>query len=388
MFYMKPVNGTHTLCSISKTILRAMVLSALIFAAFTGALSTAASPSCLSSNGSWANQFLSATETGSFRVVYDATPSATKMDAVSGFSYGFANEYTDLAAAVRLNLNGSIDARNGSTFSAANFIPYTKGVTYHFIFDVNVAAHSYNIYVVVGSTQKTVGSNFKFRTEQSADKYLNSVGALSATGSLSLCNMVLSISSSTSSSSSSLLLNASSTSLNFGNVGISSGGSDQYVTLTNAGTANITISKVAVAGTGFTAGGSSAGITLSPNQTTTIRATFDPSATGKFSGTVTVSSNATNSPASIALFGTAVAGTVHAVTLTWQPGSTGTVGYNVYAGSTSGGPYSRLNTSTVTNTSYVNSGVQSGQTYYFVVTSVSSSDKESARSTEVKAAVP
>lgn len=379
---MNPVNGTQ----FSKTILNLTILSVLILAALAGATSAVASTSCLSSSGSWANRFLPATETGSFRVAYDATPSATKMNAVSGVSYGFANEYTDLAAAVRFNLNGSIDARNGSTFSASNYIPFSKGVTYHFIFDVNIATHTYSIYVVAGSTQKTVGANFKFRTEQSARKHLNSVGGLSATGSLSVCNVVLSTSSP--SSGSSLLLNASSTNLNFGNVGISGGGSDQYVTLTNAGTANITISKVAVAGAGFTAGGSSAGITLSPKQTTTVRATFDPSVTGKYSGTVTISSNATNSPASVGLSGTGVAGATHAVTLTWQAGSPGTAGYNVYVASSAGGPYSRLNTSSVTGTSYLDSGVQSGQTYYFVVTSMNAANKESPRSTEVKATVP
>ncbi len=383
---MKPADGTRNFRYISKKYLRLAVLATLICVALAGAGSTVASTSCLSSNGSWANQFLPATETGSFRVTYDAVPSITKMDAVSGVAYGFANEYSDLAAAVRFNLDGSIDARSGSTFSAANYIPYSNGVTYHFIFDVNVATHSYSIYVVVGSTQKTLGSNLKFRSEQSANKYLNSVGALSATGSVSICNVVLSTSSS--SSGSSLLLNASSTSLTFGNVGISGGGRDQYVTLTNAGNANITISKVAVSGAGFTADGSAAGITLSPNQSATVRATFDPSATGNYNGTVTVSSNATNSPAGIALSGTGVTGTAHAVTLTWQPVSSGTAGYNVYVGSTSGGPYSQLNTSAVTGTNYVDSSVQSGRSYYFVVTSVDSKNKESGRSAEVKAVVP
>ena len=308
------------------------------------------------------------------------------MDAVSGISYGFANEYTDLAAAVRFNLSGTIDARSGSGFAAANYIPYSKNVTYHFIFDVNITAHSYNIYVVVGSTQKTVGSNLKFRSEQSADTYLNSVGTLSATGSLNICNVALSTSSS--SSGSSLVLNASSTSLNFGNVSTSAGASNQNITLRNAGTSNVTISKVSVSGAGFTASGSAAGITLGPNQTTTVLATFDPSTTGKYSGTITISSNATNSPASIALSGTGVTATVHTVTLTWRAAGSSAAGYNVYVGSTSGGPYSRLNTSTVTGTSFVDSSVQSRQNYYFVITSVSSTNKESPRSAEVKAVIP
>jgi fibronectin type 3 domain-containing protein len=119
-----------------------------------------------------------------------------------------------------------------------------------------------------------------------------------------------------------------------------------------------------------------------------VTATFDPSTAVKYSGSLSVSSNATQSPATVALSGTGVTGAAHAVTLTWQPGSTGTLGYNVYAGSASGGPYSRLNGSAVTSTSFVDSNVQSGSSYYFVVTSVNSSNKESRHSAEVRAIVP
>jgi Abnormal spindle-like microcephaly-assoc'd, ASPM-SPD-2-Hydin len=259
-------------------------------------------------------------------------------------------------------------------------------VTYHFIFDVNLATHTYSIYVVVGSTQKTVGSNLKFRTEQSSNQYLNSVGTLSATGTVKLCNVVLSASST--SSSGSLVLSPSATSLNFGNVGISAGGNDQNITLKNTGTSNVTISKVTVSGAGFTANGGAAGLTLAPQQSTTVRATFDPAATGKYTGALSITSNATNSPSNIALSGTGVTSATHAITLTWQAASSGTTGYNVYVGSTSGGPYSRLNTSIVTGTSFVDAGVQSGQTYFFVVTSINSANKESPRSAEVQAAVP
>ncbi|MDP9338208.1 MAG: choice-of-anchor D domain-containing protein [Acidobacteriota bacterium] len=382
---MKPVNGTHNFCFIYKAILRVTVVLLLAANGFAGAPSAAASTACMTSTGSWVNQFLPQTQTASFRVVYDATPSATTMDAVSGVSYGFANDYTDLAAAARFNLSGTIDARNGSGFTAANYISYSKGVAYHFILDINIPTHTYSAYVVAGSTQKTIGSNLKFRSEQATANYLNNLGTLSSTGTLSVCNVVLSTVST--SSSSSLLLNASPTSLSFGNVSVSSS-STKNLTLTNASTSSVTISKVMVSGAGFTASGSAAGITLSPAQTTTVSATFNPSSTGQYSGSITISCNATNSPASIVLSGTGVTGTAHAVTLTWQAAATGTAGYNIYVGSTSGGPYSRLNTSMVTGTSYVDSGVQSGQTYYFVVTSISTLNKESTYSAEVKAIIP
>jgi hypothetical protein len=59
--------------------------------------------------------------------------------------------------AVRFNIGGYLDARNGSTYSAASAIPYAARVSYHFILDVNVATHTYNAYVMLGSMQTIIG---------------------------------------------------------------------------------------------------------------------------------------------------------------------------------------------------------------------------------------
>jgi len=85
---------------------------------------------------------------------------------------------------------------------------------------------------------------------------------------------------------------------------------------------------------------------------------------------------------------TAVTGPVpHSVTLNWTAStSSNIVGYNVYRGSTSGGPYSQVGF--VGGTSYVDAGVSSGQTYFYVATAVDGSNKESAYSTQATAAVP
>jgi hypothetical protein len=58
-------------------------------------------------------------------------------------------------------------------------------------------------------------------------------------------------------------------------------------------------------------------------------------------------------------------------------------GYNVYRGTVSGGPYSKLNTSLITATSY--DDAVSGGPFYYVVTAVDTSLNESARSSEVSA---
>jgi fibronectin type 3 domain-containing protein len=63
-------------------------------------------------------------------------------------------------------------------------------------------------------------------------------------------------------------------------------------------------------------------------------------------------------------------------------------GYNVYRSSVSGGPYSKVNTTLIAATTYVDTTVASGQTYFYVVTSVESNGVESANSAEVTAVVP
>lgn len=188
------------------------------------------------------------------------------------------------------------------------------------------------------------------------------------------------------STASTMLLNSSASSLNFSSVNVGSSGT-QNVTLTNGGNADVTISQVMISGAGFTATGAN-GLILSPGQSTTVTATFAPSASGTASGTITISSNATNSPATIGLTGSGVTPLSHSVSLSWVGGTTGVTGYNAYVGSVSGGPYGRLTSSPVAGNSYVDTSVQSGHTYYYVVTALDSTNQESAYSSEVVAVLP
>ena len=114
---------------------------------------------------------------------------------------------------------------------------------------------------------------------------------------------------------------------------------------------------------------------------------FAPNATGTAAATLNFTSNASNSSAAQSLSGTGVAATQHSVHLTWTA-STNVVGYNVYRGSTPGGPYTMINSSLDATTAYADSTVTAGQTYYYVVTAVDSSSKESGYSNETKTVVP
>ena len=606
------------------------------------------SSGCLTTSGAWANSALSQTATGSFRVTFDATPTASPMDGVMGLSFGPASGYTNLAAIVRFNSSGMIDAMNKTAYAAAAAIPFSAGTTYHFILDVDAVAHTYSAYVMLGAVQTTIGSNFAFRSAQSTTSSLNNVGTASIIASDTVCNVALStgsgsvvaptittqpssqtvnagqmatfsvaaagtapmtfqwmknaiaisgatsssyttpaestldnnakftvtatngvgnatsnaailtvnaaavaptittqpssqtvnagqmatfnvaatgsspmtfqwkkntiaisggtsstystmtttsdntaqyivvlsnsagtatssaatltvntvavapaittqpvsktvvagqtatfsvvasgtspmtyrwtknsiaISGATSSSyttpaevtsdnnatfavtvtnsvgsavsnpatltvgATSLVLNSSSTALSFGSVNVSSS-STKNVTLTNAGNSSITVSSVTVNGAGFTASGVPTGLILNPGQTATLAVTFSPSSAVSVTGGASVASNASNSPGAIALSGTGVAVVNHSAALSWTASTSTVMGYNTYSSTTTGGPYTKLTSTPTPGTTYTDSTVKSGLTYYYVLTAVDSSGVESSYSTQISAIIP
>jgi len=87
-------------------------------------------------------------------------------------------------------------------------------------------------------------------------------------------------------------------------------------------------------------------------------------------------STATNSPATVSLSGSGV--NSHSVALTWTASTSKNVsGYNIYRGTQSGGPYTKLNSSLLALTAYTDKTVQAGQIYFYVATTVDSNNKES-----------
>lgn len=79
----------------------------------------------------------------------------------------------------------------------------------------------------------------------------------------------------------------------------------------------------------------------------------------------------------------------HSVSLTWTASSSGNIaGYNIFRSTTSGGPYTQLNSSLLTTTSYTDTTVTAGQIYYYVTTAVDSSNTQSGYSNQAQATVP
>ena len=77
------------------------------------------------------------------------------------------------------------------------------------------------------------------------------------------------------------------------------------------------------------------------------------------------------------------------VNLAWDPSnSKNVVGYNVFRGANSGGPYAKLNSSVEPYTAYSDSTVHAGNTYYYVTTAVNSDGTQSAYSNQSQAVIP
>ncbi len=100
-------------------------------------------------------------------------------------------------------------------------------------------------------------------------------------------------------------LSLSPTSMSFGNVVVGSSGS-QALKMTNTGTATLTISQASVTGTAFSLSGATFPLNINPGASSSLTVAFAPTTTGSASETLTIASNAPNSPASVALSGSGV----------------------------------------------------------------------------------
>ncbi len=158
----------------------------------------------------------------------------------------------------------------------------------------------------------------------------------------------------------------------------------QTITLTNSGNTAANISQISVSGTGFSVSGIAAPLVLAAGGAVSFQITFAPALAGAYSGTVTITSDAANSPLAVSLSGTAN----HSVALNWTDADSGIAGYSVYRATQSGGPYSKISSSLVLQATWSDGSVQSGHTYYYVVTAIGTSGVESAYSSEVAAVIP
>ena len=139
----------------------------------------------------WTSQAFPA-QTQAFAVELTATPSASPIDAVLGFSAGPASWFPQLAAIVRFNPDGAIDVRAGSGYQADAAFPYTAGTSYRFHLDINVGLHIYSVAVRDALGGWTwLARSYPFRTEQAQVTQLDNVATQvdSDAGALEVCDV-------------------------------------------------------------------------------------------------------------------------------------------------------------------------------------------------------
>jgi len=180
-------------------------------------------------------------------------------------------------------------------------------------------------------------------------------------------------------------LNISPSALSFGSVPVGTT-QTQAVTMSAAGS-SVTVSSDASSSSQFVLNGATLPFTIPAGQSVSFNVAFTPKTSGTLSGSLSFTSNASDSQLVESLSG---AGTVtqHTVGLFWNA-VTGVAGYNVYRSSSANGTYVKINSGVDPNTAYTDSNVVSGQTYFYSATSVDSAGTESVRSNPpVEAAIP
>lgn len=141
--------------------------------------------------GRWWNQTFP-DQARMFHVELDATPSSSSIDAVVGLGDGVVSQLDQLAAIVRFNPAGTIDARAGSVYRADVTQPYQAGQSYHLRLDVDVRTHTYSVWLRSDFGGYTaIARDYPFRTEQAEATRLNNAASKvdSATGTLMICGL-------------------------------------------------------------------------------------------------------------------------------------------------------------------------------------------------------
>ena len=151
--------------------------------------------------------------------------------------------------------------------------------------------------------------------------------------------------------------------------------------------ASVTVTSANVSSSEFTLSGLSFPVTIPAGNNVQFTVAFTPQSTGTASGIVSFASNGSNSPV-LSLSGTGTPPPIHSVALSWTAStSSNIIGYNIYRGTASAGPYAQVNSSLCASTTYTDNSVVDGQTYYYVTTAVNSNNQESAYSTPPQQAV-
>jgi hypothetical protein len=174
--------------------------------------------------------------------------------------------------------------------------------------------------------------------------------------------------------------------MNFGSVAL--GSSSNLTGTLTAATSDVNVTSAAWNGQGYNISGITFPVKVAAGTSVNYTVTFTPQAAGNSPGAISFVNDGSTSPVAETLDGSGGHAGAHTVGLSWDASTTSVIGYNVYRGTQSGGPYLRLTSSPQPGTSYADPTVLSGTTYYYVSTAVDSNLNESAYSNQAQAVVP
>lgn len=143
----------------------------------------------------WRNSAFAKAQSGQFNLEFDATPAMANMDMVLGASNGSAAAVSSMAAIVRFNTTGQIDARNGAAYTAGATVNYTAGTKYHFKLVLDVEKRTYDVYVTPAGASAAVklAAGYAFRTEQATVTQLNTFTSFNQAGDATVANVATSL---------------------------------------------------------------------------------------------------------------------------------------------------------------------------------------------------
>ena len=160
---------------------------------FTGVLCGQAVYSVENKSSPWQSVAFGSTETGSVTVTATLVPDTAGTDAGLALANGAANSFSALAAIVRFNLSGGIDARDGSIYRSVNLLSYSPLTQYRVRIQASILNHTYSAWVAAWSGPDVqVASDFSFRSEQLNVSQLTHIVAWADVGSAKIVNPLVS----------------------------------------------------------------------------------------------------------------------------------------------------------------------------------------------------
>ena len=134
----------------------------------------------------WAQQHF-APQAAQFTAHFNVTPSREDADSLVGLSSGEQGTAAQFATLLRFNAQGQIDVRNGAAFESTRPRAYHAGVHYRVRMDVDLATHTWSVWVREMGTQRPrpfvpVGEHLAFGPGATAVTQLDTLGLQMSAG--------------------------------------------------------------------------------------------------------------------------------------------------------------------------------------------------------------